>query len=204
MKIAIVAPSDRSCGAIAEELASRATVEVLTTCLGPDGSRGNYYDPGETRCGAVRMRRFRCDYSPVAVLEERLRAVVRRGGAAIALQERWLQERGPYSSGLLDHVEANRDSFDVFVFFEIEAATTVLGLPAVRSSVLVPRVTDWEVIGVPLFLSTLVRAGAFVFRSDEERERAREKLALIRPTVVEDGSSPEPYFEAFRLMGLST
>lgn len=204
MKIAIVAPSDRSCGAIAEQLASRATVEVLTTCLGPDGSRGNYHDPGEVLSGDVRIRRFRCDYSPVRVLEERLRAVVRRGGAAVALQERWLQERGPYSSGLLDHIAANRDVFDVFVFFELEAATTILGLPVVRSSVLVPRVTDWDVIGATLFLSTLARAGAFVFASDEERERAGETLALIRPTVVEDGSSPEPYFEAFRLMGLST
>ena len=145
MRIVLVSPDDRSCRALGRELSRRASVEILGPC-GTGAVR--WLDPGTSRDGAVTVRRFRADYPVVAELERRLARAVAAGPADPALQERWVQERGPYSSALLDELGECAENCDVVVFFSLDSALTVLGLPLVgRPAVVVPSVVDWSLAG---------------------------------------------------------
>lgn len=175
MKIALVAPSDHSCGEVAEQLASHASVDLLTTCRRDDGSPRDFFSPGREQVGSFCRHRFRSDYASVPALAGRLAAVVSDGESAPALEARWMQERGPYSSALLDHLAEQATSYDVFVFFGLEAATTVFGLACVGApSVVVPQLRDLEILQSRLLRAVIAGAAGFVFGSEDESRAVRE------------------------------
>lgn len=195
MNLAFVAPFEATCGSMARAMAEHAPVTVLTTCLGPDGRSGRYEDPGRGAIGDAVVHRFRLDASRAPSLEGRLRRRVRAGGAALPLQERWLQERGPLSSALLEYIEQQRDRFDAFVFFDLESATTVFGVPRVDVPILAPQITDWDVVQTDLLRNTARRARGFLFRSEEEQGRVARHLGVRAPFAIGDDSQPEPLVE---------
>lgn len=190
MNLALVAPDERACAAVADGLAEHANVQVFTTCVGPEQRRGRYYDPGTSVHGSAVFHRFRCDASRVPSLEERLRRAALAADAAQPLQERWAQERGPYSSALLEHIDAHREELDAFVFFELESATTVFGLPRAGPSILAPRVLDWNAVPVEMLRTVATRARGLLFDSEQERSRAVAALGVEAPMSVAGDASP--------------
>ncbi len=111
-----------------------------------------------------------------------------------------MQERGPYSSALFDHLSACRGHFDAFVFFVLESATTVFGLPLVGPAVLTPQVNDWELMRAELLRSTAARARGFVFASEDERRGVQEIVSGDVPHALARGTSGAPYLEMARLV----
>jgi len=186
-------------------MATSVTVELLTTCCREGPPWRDRRDPGVWRAGALTQRRFRSDYPTVLELEERLGKLVRAGDTSLDLQKRWLQERGPYSSALLEHIEGRRGDFDAFVFFSLESATTVFGLPLVGAgAVLAPAVEDWAAARSELLRTTLDRASGFVFSCEEERRRVRGLGGAGRPDALVQGASAEPYLDVARRSGGGT
>ncbi len=183
MKIALVAPRDRSCFATAERLARVCDVEVLATCLGPNGAH-DYDDPGVFRHGDVIVRRFRNDHGSVSRLENRLAAQVRAGGAALDLERRWIEERGPHSSALLEHLEDQGDAFDAVVFLGLESALTALGVPRVECAVVVPCAPGGDPARSKLLAACLRSASGIVFGSEEERRTLSRLVPGDRPHAV--------------------
>lgn len=197
MKIALVAPRARSCSETAGRLARDCEVEVLATCLGPNGAH-DYEDPGVFRDGAVLVRRFRNDHGSLPELVKRLEARVRAGGAAPELERRWIEERGPYSSTLLEHLERRRDGFDVVVFLGLESALTVFGVPRVARAVVVSCLRGGDV-SQPALLATCSRsASGFVFGSEEERRALSSLVPVERPHAVVTSSLAHAIFDVAR------
>lgn len=197
MKIALVVPRARSCSETAGRLARDCGVEVLATCLGPNGAH-DYDDPGVFRDGAVLVRRFRNDHGSVPELVKRLEAQVRAGGAAPELERRWIEERGPSSSTLLEHLERHRDGFDLVVFLGLESALTVFGVPRVARAIAVPCLPGEDAPRAALLAACARSVSGFVFGSERERRALSSLVRLDRPHAVVTSSLADAILDVAR------
>ena len=191
MKLAVVVPrygEEQKDGAagharwVAERLASRHEVEVLTTCAGDAPGAENRYTPGSTTGGTLTVRRFE---------------VTR------------LEERSPVTPGLLDHLRARSGAYDALLFFSCSAWTTCHGLPpAAAKSLLVPSAED-ETTAAPGRLATLLRLPVVIaFNSPEEKDAlAQQAAAELRGEIIGTGVDevlavdPEEIRRRFDLLG---
>jgi len=156
---------------IAQRLAARHRVEVLTTCASDYLTWENTYEPGPTVVGGLPVRRF-----PVA------RRRTREGFDPLTQrvhfyehtddeERRWIEEHGPVTPELIDHLRAHQGDYDALVFFSYRYWTTYHGLQvAPAKSVLVPTAEDDGAVRLRLFKPFFRRPGAYAFNSAEEKE----------------------------------
>jgi glycosyltransferase involved in cell wall biosynthesis len=175
MRIAIVVPRygddeggkpERQARWVAEHLAGRHRVEVLTTGAGGASGCDDGHEPGESRVGGLPVRRF-----PVA-------------------RQRWADEAGPISPGLLRHLEASARDYDVLLFFSYRSWVTSHGLRvAPRRSLLVPAAEGDPSLALSILREVIRLPAALAFGSPEERDRLMGVSGRpdLRGEVVEVG-----------------
>jgi glycosyltransferase involved in cell wall biosynthesis len=163
--------AEMQCRQIAERVAPRIDVEVITTCAQDYHTWRNVYRPGVDSVNGIPVRRF-----PVQ-RERDMRAfdafsTKLLGSAHSYFDElRWMELQGPDTPELFRYVEAEGDRYDALLFSTYLYATTYVGLQlAPRRAVLLANAHDdhWLRLGIyrPLFhLPT-----AFIFNSPEERD----------------------------------
>ena len=182
MDVVLVAAREQECAGLAIAWAERSRVELLTVCGWGENRFGL---PGVDREGGLTRRVFRADFPEVPLLEKRLRERVEGGGAEPGLQEKWIRERGPYSSALLDHLAGALPRDAVLVFVGLAHATTVFGLrQARRPSILVPALQSGGEVLCELLQETLARADAVVFADRPEEDRLGPWIAEGCPRLV--------------------
>ncbi len=172
MKIAMVAPVVSRCLTAARACSGLGEIEILTTCAADEHSWRDDDEPGLCWLGTIALRRFRVDHPRVSALADRLERAVATGAADPELEERWMQERGPCSWALLDHLRRHEADFDACVFFGLMSASAVFGLPPVANrALLVAQLEDGVVLrSLPGLLRQVVAAArAVVVASSEER-----------------------------------
>jgi glycosyltransferase involved in cell wall biosynthesis len=87
---------------------------------------------------------------------------------------RWLDEQGPRSLALLEHLRASGDRYDLVLFFSYRYWTTWHGVHAVpRKAVLVPTAEDDGTYHLPIYAPLFRAPRAIVYNSVEEREMIR-------------------------------
>jgi glycosyltransferase involved in cell wall biosynthesis len=151
---------------IAEKLASRYNVTVLTSCALDYDSWKPVLSPGDSDEGGVRVKRF----NNHARAPRRVQGALNRklGGrtwdrkifrllnqptwwnrffppADITDQDniRWLQAQGPCMPELLSYLKENREKYTAFIFFTALYYPTALGIAEVAGkSILIPTVHD--------------------------------------------------------------
>jgi glycosyltransferase involved in cell wall biosynthesis len=177
------------CRLIAEHLARHAEVTVLTTCARDYVTWSNHYPEGEETLNGVPVLRFPVDAprdtERFAWLTGRLfgeRARVEPGavdvGRARTANEdealEWLDEQGPRSRALLEHLRASEERYDFVLFFSYRYWTTWHGVHAVRDrAILVPTAEDDGAYHLPIYTSLFRAPRALVYNSPEEREMIR-------------------------------
>jgi glycosyltransferase involved in cell wall biosynthesis len=122
------------CLQIAQRMARHWRTEIITTCALDYVSWDNFYPEGVEQVGPTEVRRFRVDHQREIEKFDRLSAELhpKRSTASLQEQEGWMRAQGPMSSGLLEYLRAERESYDAFIFFGYLYATTYFGLPLVR------------------------------------------------------------------------
>jgi glycosyltransferase involved in cell wall biosynthesis len=167
----VVGGAELHCRWVAEHLARRHDVEVLTTTATDYLSWDNVLTAGLSTLNGVRVRRFPVvrgrrveTFDPVANKvcffehsdeEERL----------------WLVEHGPVCPELVSHLRKHADDFDALVLFSYRYWTTYFGLEvAPEKSLLVPTAEHDRVLYLRLFREFFRRPAAIVFNSPEERD----------------------------------
>jgi len=175
----VVGGSESLCRQVAERLAGRDQIDVLTTCARDYHTWQNYYPAGESISNGVRILRFPVDYPRRWYFVHLNRLVYRSLPLPVRLEEIWMKAQGPYAGSLFQYIEARRESYDLFVFFTYLYCTTYFGLPPVgNKAVLVPMAHA----GPPLFLKIFRRVfrlpRAFVFLSEEEKELVERNFPL--------------------------
>jgi len=173
------------CRLVAEHLARHAAVTVLTTCASDYVTWENRYPEGDETVNGIPVRRFavartrdaqRFADATARVLGEAARHQAGRfdraaaGRASPAEVEAWLDEQGPVSPGLVEHLHRRRDDWDFVLFFSYRYWTTVHGLRAVpERAVLVPTAEDDGAYLLPVYPPLFRMPRALVYNSVEER-----------------------------------
>ncbi|HXK09366.1 MAG TPA: glycosyltransferase family 4 protein [Vicinamibacteria bacterium] len=185
--------SEAHCRGIAERLAERHDVTVLTSCARDYLTWRNAYPPGETSEGRVRVRRF-----PVARPRDlrRFRAislVVFGGRASAADQRRWFEENGPLVPDLVRHLSDHGREFDRILFFSYRYYTSFFGLPTVADrAILVPTAEEDPLIRAPILAPFFSLPRGYLFNTVEEAELIADRMSGRRPPALIVGVGVDP------------
>ncbi|MCC8050005.1 MAG: glycosyltransferase family 4 protein [Clostridiales bacterium] len=157
---------------MAEHLAGRYEVEILTTKAVDYVTWSNYYKNDEEEIQGIRVRRF-------PVTRERNMEVFGRVNTELLTSDhrssqdemRWIEEQGPVCPALIEYIGQNRDNYDVFIFVTYLYYTTCMGILRVpEKSILIPTAHDEPYIYFNYYKKVFHAPQAIIFLTEEERE----------------------------------
>jgi glycosyltransferase involved in cell wall biosynthesis len=164
---------------IAELLAPKIDLTVVTTCALDYLTWADHYPPGQSEVNDVRVLRF-----PVPEPRDQKRFArasdkVYRTPHNLELGHEWMHAQGPNAPGLVEHLRDEGDRYDVVVFMTYLYATTADGLPVVSDrAVLCPTMHDEPPLRLAIFDEIFAKARALLFSTPEERELARTRFGI--------------------------
>ncbi len=166
----ILGGSEYHCRLIAERLATRHQVEVLTTCARDYITWKNEYPEGTDRVRGVTIRRF-----PNAALRD-IQAFNQYSDWIFHYPHsrddelEWLRRQGPWCPALVEHLERHHGQYDVLIFFTYLYAPTVLGLAvAPERSILVPTAHDEPAIRLGIYQEMFALPAGVAYNTEVER-----------------------------------
>jgi glycosyltransferase involved in cell wall biosynthesis len=166
----ILGGSEYHCRLIAERLAERHDVEVLTTCARDYITWNNEYPEGTDRVRGVTVRRFANAHPRDIEAFNRYSDWIFNHPHSREDERQWLEQQGPWCPALLDHLERNHRAFDALIFFTYLYAPTVLGLSvAPQKSILVPTAHDEPAIRLGIYREMFALPAAVAYNTEVER-----------------------------------
>jgi glycosyltransferase involved in cell wall biosynthesis len=181
--------AEQHCRWLAERLADRHQVQVVTTCALDYIEWRNHYPPGTSRVGGLPVTRHpvtrpRSEHR-FALLSE----LVFGGEHARGAERRWVEENGPRCPSLVKSL-ARLDDVDLFVFYCYRYYQSFFGLPRVADrAVLVPTAEDDPAIQLSLFHELFRAPRGIIYLTPEERTlvQARSGNQAVPSVVVGSG-----------------
>lgn len=166
----ILGGSEYHCRLVAERLAGRHEVEVLTTCARDYVSWENEYVEGSDRVKGVTVRRFaNARTRDISSFNEYSDWIFNNKHSTDDEQE-WLKQQGPWCPNLLAYLKQRHSSYDALIFFTYLYAPTVLGLKiAPQRSILVPTAHDEPAIRLRLYREVFKTPAGIAFNTGVER-----------------------------------
>jgi glycosyltransferase involved in cell wall biosynthesis len=181
----ILGGSEYHCRLVAERLAVRHQVDVLTTCARDYVTWANDYPEGPDRLRGVTVRRFATSRARDMRSFQRLSERLYHERHTPQDELEWLKQQGPWAPGLVDYLERHQQQYDVIVFFTYLYAPTVLGIKVAPSkSLLVPTAHDEPPIRFQMYRDVFAGAAAIAWNTDAERRFVSSSFPLR--TVAED------------------
>jgi len=181
----ILGGSEYHCRLLAEHLAVRHQVDVLTTCARDYTTWANEYPEGSDRLRGVTVRRFATARTRDLAAFTRLSERVFHEAHSSQDEMEWLKQQGPWAPGLIDYLQRHHHAFDVLVFFTYLYAPTVLGIKVAPSkSVLVPTAHDEPPIRLEMYRDVFGGAAAIAWNTEAERRFVSSRFHLR--AVAED------------------
>ena len=183
----ILGGSEYHCRLIAERLAGRHQVEVLTTCARDYVTWANAYPEGADRIRGVTVRRFANAQTRDIQAFNQYSDWIFNHKHGRAEEMEWLKQQGPWCPSLLDYIEKHHASYDLLIFFTYLYAPTVLGLKIAPSkSLLVPTAHDEPAIRLDLYQDVFASPAGIIWNTEVERRfvSARFRLRALVEDVV--------------------
>ena len=181
----IIGGAEYHCRLVAERLAARHQVDVLTTCARDYVTWANEYAEGADRLRGVTVRRFAVARTRDIQSFNRLSERVFHEKHTPQDEMEWLKQQGPWAPGLVDYLERHQHQYDVLVFFTYLYAPTVLGIKVAPSkSILVPTLHDEPPARLDLYREVFGSAAGIAWNTESERRFASSRFHLR--TLVED------------------
>jgi len=166
----ILGGSEYHCRLIAERLAERHDVEVLTTCARDYITWNNEYPEGPDRVRGVTVRRFANAHPRDIEAFNRYSDWIFSHPHTRDDEMQWLERQGPWCPALLEYLERHHRSYDALIFFTYLYAPTVLGLSvAPEKSILVPTAHDEPAIHLGIYREMFARPAAIAYNTEVER-----------------------------------
>jgi glycosyltransferase involved in cell wall biosynthesis len=204
----IAGGSELHCRELAQRLAPRHQIAVLTSCARDYVSWENEYPSGDTSDGAVRVIRFAVA-RPRRLNEFRaLSEEVFDGEAPRPHQEEWFRENGPQVPGLLDHLREHGRGYDAVLFWTFRYYPSFFGVPLVRDrAVLLPTAEDDPAVHLEIAAEFFNLPAAYLFLTPEEQAlvSARAGRTLQPSAVIGTGlepAGPPPDRQLLRALGI--
>ncbi|MBE6853421.1 MAG: glycosyltransferase family 4 protein [Ruminococcus sp.] len=159
---------------MAERLADRYEVEVLTTRALDYVTWENYYENDTEIINGVLVRRFKTDKKRAAdfnAYNEKYLSCLAKTGGDTAKEKIWFEKQGPVSSEFMEYIRSNSDKYDVFIFVTYLYYLTVMGLPEVSGkAILIPTAHEEPYIHFRCYRDFFRLPSGFIFLTDEEKE----------------------------------
>ena len=179
----ILGGSEYHCRLIAERLATKHDVEVLTTCARDYITWRNEYPEGNDRIKGVTVRRF-----PVAATRDidafnQYSDWIFHHPHSREDELKWLEMQGPWSPALRDYLAKHSKAYDALIFFTYLYAPTVLGLkidPA--RSILVPTAHDEPAIHLGIYKELFRLPAAIAYNTEVERQFLKTRFEITAAT----------------------
>ncbi|HYU80009.1 MAG TPA: glycosyltransferase family 4 protein [Vicinamibacterales bacterium] len=166
----ILGGSEYHCRLVAERLAARHEVEVLTTCARDYITWKNDYPQGTDRIKGVTVRRFANTRTRDIHSFNRYSDWIFSNSHTREDELKWLEMQGPSCPALLDYLRRHHTSYDALIYFTYLYAPTVLGLeidPA--RSMLVPTAHDEPAIHLEIYKELFRLPAAIAFNTETEK-----------------------------------
>ncbi len=181
----ILGGSEYHCRLIAERLAQRHQVDVLTTCARDYISWQNDYPEGADRIRGVTVRRFACARTRNIREFNAYSDWIFENRHSPQDEMEWLKQQGPWAPGLIEYLERHHQQYDILIFFTYLYAPTVLGMKiAPAKSLLVPTAHDEPALGLKIYENVFSSAAGIVWNTEVERRMITAKFRLR--AIVED------------------
>ena len=157
---------------IAERLAAKYEVEVLTSCAKDYDTWENVYEEGIEIINGITVRRF-------ATVRNRRRLSQKISGKLLTftkaesrgLNHWWIYSQGPYVPGMLEYLRKNKERYDKFIFVTYLYYTTALGMPEVADkAIFIPTAHEEFCINFPIYRQLFFIPKASVYLTEEERD----------------------------------
>ena len=166
----ILGGSEYSCRLIAERLAPKHQVEVLTTCAQDYITWKNEYPEGSDRVRGVTVRRFANAHVRDINAFNRYSEWIFNSPHTREDELEWLRQQGPWCPALIEYLERNHQQYDVLIFFTYLYAPTVLGARiAPQKSILVPTAHDEPAIRLEIYKELFSLPAGLAYQTDVER-----------------------------------
>jgi glycosyltransferase involved in cell wall biosynthesis len=167
----ILGGSEYHCRLIAERLAPRHQVDVLTTCAQDYITWANEYAEGSDRVRGVTVRRFANARARDIQAFNRYSEWIFTHEHTREDEVEWLRQQGPWCPALLEYLERNHQQYDVLIYFTYLYAPTVLGMKiAPHKSILVPTAHDEPAIHLEIYRELFSLAAAVAYNTEVERK----------------------------------
>ncbi len=158
------------CRLVAERLAARHEVEVLTTCAQDYITWKNEYPEGVDRIKGVTVRRFASAATRDIAAFNRYSDWIFHHSHTRADEFEWVKQQGPWCPALIEYLERHNEEYDALVFFTYLYAPTVLGLKvAPARSILVPTAHDEPPIHLEIFKDVFSQPAGIAYLTEVER-----------------------------------
>jgi glycosyltransferase involved in cell wall biosynthesis len=201
----IAGGSEGHCRLIAEHLAARHDVTIITTCARDHITWANHYPAGESRLRAggasagqaaasLRVLRFNVAHERDMRRFMDLSDLIAADQASAADQEAWFRENGPDAPGLLEHLRVHGGDYDRVLFWAYRYAGSYFGLPLVQDrAVLVPTAEEDPLIHVDALDTFFARPRGFLFLTPEEETLVTARVSAKKPSaIIGSGLDPAP------------
>ncbi|MFC2161061.1 glycosyltransferase family 4 protein [Acidobacteriota bacterium] len=159
------------CRWVAEHMKKFCDVEVLTTRAFDYVTWKDYFPQGEESINGVCVKRFSVNRPRNPERFGKIQDFIVENEHKEIDELRWLEEEGPLSSSLIQHIKEHESEYDYFIFFSYRYYHSYWGIHSVpQKSILVPTAEHDAVIHLKIFKELFRKPQAFVFNSFEERE----------------------------------
>lgn len=204
----ILGGAEHLCRLIAERLATRHQVEVLTTCAREYVTWANEFPEGVDRVRGVNVRRFANARTRDIQSFNQYSDWIFNNAHTRQDEMEWLKQQGPWCPALQEYLERNAQSYDILIFFTYLYAPTVLGLKVEPSrSILVPTAHDEPAIRLGIFRDLFSLPAAMSYNTDAERKFLHDNFEIravaeetigagIDLTPQREGAAHDPEDEA--------
>lgn len=181
----ILGGSEYHCRLIAERLAARHDVEVLTTCARDYVTWKNEYPEGNDRIRGVTVRRFPVVAPRDIAAFNQYSDWIFNHPHSREDELKWLEMQGPWSPALRDYLAKHHRSYDALIFFTYLYAPTVLGLKVDPGrSILVPTAHDEPAIRLGIYKEMFKLPAAMAYNTEVERQFLKTTFEIN--TVAEE------------------
>ncbi len=183
----ILGGAEYACRLMAERLAAKHDVEVLTTCARDYVTWKNEYPEGSDRVRGVTVRRFANAQARDIGEFNRYSDWIFQNAHDHADEMEWLKRQGPWSPGLMEYLKRNHRNYETLIFYTYLYAPTVLGLqidPA--RSILVPTAHDEPPIRLGIYKDVFRSPRGIGYLTEVERKFVTdnfERTAVIEETI---------------------
>jgi glycosyltransferase involved in cell wall biosynthesis len=168
----IVGGSEFHCRRIAEEMASRHEVEVLTTTAVDYVTWKDGYAPGVDTINGVTVRRFRIKQKRNLVrFREASDACFTGRGHTREDELAWVRANGPETPELIQFIRDHKNDYGVFIFYSFRYYQSYFGLlEAPEKSILVPTAEEDSAIDLTIFADFFNKPAGILFLTPEEQD----------------------------------